>query len=330
MATLTPMCVVDPETKEADWSNFFSAFRNAFDWFAIEFVDDNEVNFYITEKIWLSCRNFENTRKAKTTQTLAKIWLVCNGNEQSIYAAHGLEFTPGRRGFRFLQGAGGFALQLGYSPYDWDEEVLYRSNTMLILAGLHCLDLAENRQSLGIYVPKYHGTINYNSSTQEYTFREVDPTPLYFVTEDTDIMQSAMDNRCVYMTGATADISGTITGVGEYTSGIGGDIYVSYLPKKMGIPTGTEMNIYDSQGYPIGDITVSEYNNETNYLKINTLGYIFEQIEVGMNYTIEDVPLPVPSVFVPITGVQTNCISNGATVRLMGNDQGTIGGLDLG
>lgn len=316
MATLTPMCVVDPETKEADWSNFFSAFRNAYSWYSYG-GDENEMNFYITPDIYLSCRQFENARKSKSTTPLARIFLVCHGYEQAIYGCYADAWNAARRGFAFSQGAGGFKLQLGNSPDDWDAEVLFANpDCMIIFAGLECLDLTDGSIRRGIYVPRYRGSISYNSATKEYSYTTMDPTPLFFVTEDTDTMTPQNFGRMRYISGATVDISGTITGVGEYTSGIGGDIHVSYLPKKMGIPTGTEMNIYDSQGYPIGDITVSEYNNETNYLKINTLGYIFEQIEVGMNYTIEDVPLPVPDVRIPICGLRSNCISTVAKVGL--------------
>lgn len=315
MATLTPMCVVDPETKEADWSNFFSAFRNAYSWYSYG-GDENEMNFYITPDIYLSCRNFENTRKAKTTQTLAKIWLVCNGNEQSIYTAHGLEFQPERRGFAFWSGAGGFKLQLGDSPYDWDEEILYHDTDCCIrFAGIDSVDLTDGSEVMGIYVPRSQGSITQSTGQQDYTYNRIDPTPLYYVTEDTDTMTPQNFGRMRYISGATVDIKGTITGKGECSGGFG-DIYISYVPVKIGgIPLGTEIWIYDAQGQPVNKYKVQSYDYSTHRLMIEISESQFDQIEVDMTYSFETA-LPVPDVRIPICGLRSNCISTIAKVGL--------------
>lgn len=315
MATLTPMCVVDPETKEADWSNFFSAFRNAYSWYSYG-GDENEMNFYITPDIYLSCRQFENARKSKSTTPPAKIFLVCHGYERQIYNCSADAWNAARRGFAFSQGAGGFKLQLGNSPEDWDEEVLFANpDCRIIFAGLECLDLTDGSIRRGIYVPRYQGNISYNSTTKEYSYTTMDPTPLFFVTEDTDTMTPQNFARMRYISGATVDIKGTITGKGECSGGFG-DIYISYVPVKIGgIPLGTEIWIYDAQGNPVDKYKVQSYDYSTHRLMIEISESQFDQIEVDMTYSFETA-LPVPDVRIPICGLRSNCISTVAKVGL--------------
>lgn len=310
-----PMCVVDPETKEADWSNFFNAFRNAYSWYSYG-GDENEMNFYITPDIYLSCRQFENARKSKSTTPPAKIFLVCHGYERQIYNCSADAWNAARREFAFLQGAGGFKLQLGNSPDDWDAGViLANSDCCIIFAGLECLDLTDGSIRRGIYVPRYQGNISYNSATKEYSYTTMDPTPLFFVTEDTDTMTPQNFGRMRYISGATVDIKGTITEKGECSGGFG-DIYISYVPVKIGgIPLGTLIRIYDAQGHSVGAYKVQSYDYSTHRLMIEISESQFDQIEVDMTYSFETA-LPVPDVRIPICGLRSNCISAVAKVGL--------------
>lgn len=227
-----PMCEVDPETGTADWSNFFGTLAAMFPWYNYG-GDENEMNYYITPDIYLSCRQFENARKSHSTTPLARIYLVCNGSEDEIYRCYADAWNAAKREFKVLSGSGGIMLLIGNSPYDWSSEALGTgSNYCIRFAAVHCLDLAEAQLSSGIYVPKSPGSISYDQTTERYSYTGMDATPRYFVTEDTQIMKvQTRANYCfsssdVHMYVPICGIQSNCISTKAMVSLSGGDIFL--------------------------------------------------------------------------------------------------------
>lgn len=157
--------------------------------------DDNDKHFIINEKMEIVFRDFEKARThILITTVYAKIVVIANGIEYEVYSCTDANFNPESRYFSFTTyGRYGLIFQLGTTetendhPNDdpsLDDRRFSNSGTCVRFALFEARDYTHNkgRSYVGVYIPKTNGSITKSGIT--YTFTPFDPTPKYFLSED--------------------------------------------------------------------------------------------------------------------------------------------------
>lgn len=308
------ICRIDPTTGEPIY-NIFSDIRAMWNWDGVA-GDNDEMNFYLTDNIYISCRKFERCRNNPYSSSLtADIVLVCNGAEHNIYNCSAGAFKPTSRYYNTIGGI----LQLGYGNYDYEQQVIDNSETCIVFAVLEAINEVTHTQSAGIYIPKSRGSISKVGS--EYIDNPFDPTPFIWITKES--IRIVQNTGLAYVTGHTFNQTGIITAKSEISATgyvditISGDIPGTDLE-------GKQFSTIDSESVAVSaSIIVYEHTAHTITIQIASQSY--EHIEVGREYTIADVEYPVRSTWIPIFGLGSECISSGAYVRLQGTGTASSG-----
>lgn len=198
MASLSvgTICEVDPDTHEVLYG-LWSALGSNFPFYSIT-GDNDDKHFVINEKMELVFRDFEKARThVLITTVTAKIVAIVNGIEYELYSCNDASFNPASRYYvlTFPDNGNGFVFQLGTTAVEndypnedpsLDDKKFRNSGVCVRFAVLEGRNYKKNdgRNYYGIYIPKTNGSISQSGGS--YTYTAFDPTPKYFLTEDTD------------------------------------------------------------------------------------------------------------------------------------------------
>lgn len=312
------ICEISPITGDPVY-NIFTDIRGMWNWKSVN-GDNDEMNFYLTDDIYVSCRKFERCRQNPSSSSIsATIVLVCNGSESEMYSCTASFFKATSRYYSIRSGA---ILQLGSGRYDYEEDVIGHSNTCLAFAVLEAVNKITGETSAGIYVPKSHGSISRETRSGQYVYEDVDfdPTPYIWTTEE--MSRIVPNTGLAFMSGKTIDQTGTIaaksalSGSGYVDITINGDIPGVDLVEK-------QFSTID--GSYIVSASIAMYDHTAHTITIQIAAESYEHIVIGASYTIADVEYPVMPTWIPIFGLGSECISSGAYVRLQGTGTASSG-----
>lgn len=312
------ICEINPITQEPIY-NIFQSMRTMWEWEDI-IGDNNEMNFYLTDRIYISCRDFERCRiNPYSSSTSAKIVLVCNEYEITLYSCGAPQFKPTSRAYHTR----GSILQLGNGTYDADKDVLENSQTCLAFAVVHAVNAITQESSFGVYLPKTHGSISRTTESGHYVYKDVDfdPTPQYWVTKE--MTRMVPNTGLAFVTGQTINMTGTITAKSSISDGGYVDITISNDIPGASLD-GLQFSTIDSGGH-IVSANIVLYDHTAHTITIQIAGESYDYIEIGATYTIANVEYPVKSAWIPIFGLGSECISSGASVRMKGTGKASSG-----